>query len=160
MAAYFPWSQHLQYFSNFSVRYSGQPGPVISEVRNAISQVDSRVTVSAATTLADQVDASIGNQRLIAQLAAFFSLTATVLVCIGIYGLMSYAVARRTREIGVRIALGAARGNVQWMILREILLLACSGFLIGIPIALFGADLIVKLEDPHLLSRVLFGVGP
>jgi len=160
MAAYFPWSQHLQYFSNFSVRYSGQPGSVISEVRNAIAQVDSRVMVSAATTLADQVDASIGNQRLIAQLATFFSLTATVLVCIGIYGLMSYAVARRTREIGVRIALGAARSKVQWMILKEILLLACSGFLIGIPIALFGADLIAKLEDPHLLSRVLFGVGP
>ncbi len=160
MAAYFPWTQHLQYFSNFSVRYSGEPGAVISEVRSAIANIDPRVMVSNVSTLAAQVDNSIGNQQLIAQLSAFFSLAATLLVCIGVYGLMSYAVVRRTHEIGVRIALGAARSTVQWMILREILTLAGVGLLIGVPVALIGANLVVKLEDPHLMSRVLYGVGP
>lgn len=160
LAAYFPWTQHLQYFSNFSVRYSGEPGPVISEVRNSIARINPRVMVSDVSTLAAQVRASIGNQQLIAQLSAFFSFAATLLVCIGIYGLMSHAVARRTREIGVRIALGADRINVQWMVLREILGLIGMGLLIGIPLALIGANLVVKLENPNLLSRVLYRTGP
>ncbi len=160
MAAYFPWTQHLQYFSNFSVRYSGDPGVVIREVRNAIAQVDPHVMVSNVTTLGAQVQDSIGNQQLIAQLSAFFALSATVLVCIGIYGLLSYAVARRTREIGVRIALGAARSSVLWLIMRENLSLACTGILIGIPVALLGGELVVKFEDPRSLSRVLYAVGP
>jgi predicted permease len=160
MAMYFPWTQHLQYFSNFSVRYSGEPGAIIREVRNAIAEVDSHVVVSNVTPLAAQVQDSIGNQKLIAELSAFFALSATVLVCIGIYGLLSYAVARRTREIGVRIALGAARSSVLWMVLRENLSLACVGVLIGIPVAFLGGQLVVKLEDPHLLSRVLYAVSP
>jgi predicted permease len=160
MAAYFPWSQHLQYFSNFSVRYSGERGAVTNEIREAITQIDPHVMVSNVTTLAAQVQASIGNQQLIAQLSTFFALSAALLVCIGIYGLMSYTVARRTREIGVRIALGAARSSVQWLVLKENLTLACTGVLIGVPFALLGAQLVVKLEDPHLLSRILYGVGP
>src|SRR5215469_3242469 len=160
MAAYFPWSQHLQYFSNFSVRYRSQPGAVINQVRQAIAQVDPRVMVSNVTPLAAQVEDSIGNQQLIAQLSTIFALSATLLVAIGIYGLMSYAVARRTREIGVRIALGAARSSVQWLVLRENLVRASIGVLLGIPVAFVGAQLVVKLEDPHLLSRVLYGVGP
>lgn len=159
MAAYFPWTQHLQYFSNFSVRYSGGSGAVVSEVRSAIAQIDPRVMVSNVSSLAAQVNASIGGQQLIAQLSAFFALLAVLLVCIGVFGLMSYAVARRTREIGVRIALGAARSAVQWMILRESLTLAGVGLVIGVPVALAEADLIVKLENPQLLSRVLYGVG-
>ncbi len=160
MAAYFPWTQHIQYFSNFSVRYQGDPHAVTAEVRQAIAGVSPHVIVSSVSTLADQVDSSIGNQHLIAQLSGFFSVLATFLVCIGIYGLMSYAVARRTNEIGVRMALGAGRREVQWMVMREILSLAGAGLLIGVPVALIGAHLVAKLEDPHLMSRVLFGVGP
>lgn len=160
MVAYFPWTQHLQYFSNFSVRYQGDPRAVTAAVRQAIASVNHYVVVSSVYTLADQVDSSIGNEQLIAQLSTFFSLLATFLVCVGIYGLMSYAVARRTNEIGVRMALGAGRSDVQWMVIREILALAAAGLLFGIPVALLGANLVAKLEDPHLLSRILFGVGP
>ncbi len=160
MAAYFPWTQHLQYFSNFSVRYSGEPGAVITEVRGAIAQVDPRVMVSNASTLAAQVRASIGSEQLIAELSAFFAVAATLLVCMGVYGLMSFAVARRTREMGVRIALGATRSSVQWMILKEILTLAGVGLLIGVPVSLAGTNLVLKLQDPRLMSRVLYGVGP
>ena len=160
MAAYFPWQQHIQYFSNFSVRYSGDPGTITEEVRKAITQINPGVIVSNVASLGEQVDASIGNQHLIAQLSATFSLLATFLVCIGIYGLMSYSVARRTSEIGVRMALGAGRAAVQWMVMREILALAAVGLALGIPVALLGANLVAKLEDPHLLSRILFGVGP
>jgi predicted permease len=160
MAAYFPWHQNIQYFSNFSVRYSGEPAAVIAEVRNVITQVNPGVIVSNVATLGEQVDASIGGQQLIAQLSTSFSLLATFLVCIGLYGLMSYAVARRTSEIGVRMALGAGRVAVQWMVMREILLLAALGLVIGVPVALLGLNLVAKLEDPHLMSRILFGVGP
>jgi predicted permease len=160
MAAYFPWQQHIQYFSNFSVRYTGSPAVITAEVRDAVSQVNRAVIVSNVATLSQQVDASIGNQQLIAQLSALFSLLATFLVCIGLYGLMSYVVARRTNEIGVRMALGAGRAAVQWMVMREILTLAGLGLALGIPIALLGANLVVKLENPHLLGRILFGVGP
>jgi predicted permease len=160
MAAYFPWQQHIQYFSNFNVRYSGDSAAVMAAVRNAITQVNPAVIVSNVASLGEQVDASIGNQQLIAQLSLTFSLLATFLVCIGLYGLMSYAVARRTSEIGVRMALGAGRAAVQWMVLREILALAALGLLIGIPVALLGLNLVAKLQDPHLISRILFGVGP
>jgi ABC-type antimicrobial peptide transport system permease subunit len=97
------------------------------------------------------VDASTANQRLIARLSAFFGVLAAFLVCIGIYGLLSYAVARRTSEIGVRMALGAKRSSVLWLILREILALVAIGIAIGIPAALLGNQLAVKL---------LYGLSP
>jgi FtsX-like permease family len=71
---------------------------------------------------------------------------------------MSYPVAKQT-AIGVRITFGAARSTVQWMVIREILLLACTGVLIGIPVPLIGARLVAALEDPHLLSMVLYDVS-
>lgn len=160
MAAYFPYSQHILYFSNFSVRYSGDPRAIISEVRGAIFDVNRNIVVSHVGTLAEQVDRSIADQRLIAQLSAFFGALAVFLVCIGIYGLLSYAVARRTNEIGIRMALGADRSSVQWLILREILMLVMIGLVLGIPVALGGANLIVKMENPHLLNHVLFGLSP
>ncbi|MGC2635701.1 MAG: ABC transporter permease [Acidobacteriaceae bacterium] len=160
MAAYFPWQQRVQYFSNLNVRYSGDPASITAAVRKAIDQINPGVMVSNVASLEEQVDASIGSQQLIAQLSALFSLLATFLVCIGLYGLMSYAVARRTSEIGVRMALGAGRAAVQWMVLREILFLAALGLAIGIPVALLGLNLVAKLEDPHLIARILFGVSP
>jgi predicted permease len=144
-AAYFPYSQRVQYFGNFEVRYSGDAGQIASAVRRAVAEANPNIAVNSVSTLSDQVDDSTANQRLIARLSAFFGLLAAFLVCIGIYGLLSYAVARRTSEIGVRMALGAKRSNVLWLILREILVLVAAGVVLGVPVALEGNSLVVKL---------------
>jgi ABC-type antimicrobial peptide transport system permease subunit len=73
---------------------------------------------------------------------------------------MSYAVNRRTNEIGIRMALGASRSNVLWLIMREVLLLVAAGLAIGVPVAFGGAHLVAKLEDPHIYSNLLFGLSP
>ncbi len=150
-AAYFPYSQHDQYLFNFEVRYTGDAAQMIPAVRRAIAEANPNLPVNAVSTLSEQVDESTANQRLIARLSAFFGLLAAFLVCIGIYGLLSYAVARRTSEIGVRMALGAERSNVLWLILREVLVLVAIGITIGVPVALEGNRLVVKL---------LYGLSP
>ncbi len=149
--AYFVYTQHPQYLSNFEVRYSGDSQQVISAVRHAIAEVNSNVPILGISTLAEEVDESTANQKLVAQLSSFFGLLAVLLVCIGIYGLMSYAVARRTNEIGVRMALGAGRSNVLWLVMREILLLTSIGMAIGVPLELAGS---------RLVSRLLYGLSP
>jgi len=93
-------------------------------------------------TLNQKIDDSLTNRRLVAQLSTFFGLLAVFLAAIGIYGLMSYLVSRRTSEIGVRMALGAERPQVLWLVMREILLLAAIGLAIGIPLALAGGRLV------------------
>ena len=150
-AAYFPYSQRVQYFGNFEVRYSGNAGQIASAVWRAVAEANPNIAVNSVSTLSDQVGDSTANQRLVARLSAFFGLLAAFLVCIGIYGLLSYAVARRTSEIGVRMALGARRSNVLWLILREILVLVAIGIAIGVPVALEGNELVVKL---------LYGLSP
>jgi predicted permease len=105
-AAYYPYAQHVGYYYNFEVRYSGNSQAIIATVRRAAGEVDRRLPVSYQNTLAEQVNQSITGQTLVAQLCAFFGLLAAFLASIGIYGLMSYAVARRTNEIGVRMARG------------------------------------------------------
>ncbi len=150
-AVYFPYAQHVQYFGNFEVRYSGEAGQIVPAVRRAIAEVNPNIPIASTSTLSDQVDESAANQRLIARLSAFFGLLAAFLVCIGIYGLLSYAVARRTSEIGVRMALGAKRASVRWLILREILVLVAVGIVIGVPLA---------LEGNHLVVKLLYGLTP
>jgi predicted permease len=150
-AAYFPYSQRVQYFGNFEVRTSSDAAQTIPAVRRAIAEVNANIPISSISTLAEQVDESVANQRLIARLSAFFGLLAAFLVCMGIYGLLSYAVARRTSEIGVRMALGARRSNVLWLILREILALVAIGIAFGVPVA---------LEGNHLAVKLLYGLSP
>lgn len=138
MAAYFPCTQNPGFFGNFVVRYA--PGAnqqeIISRARRAIAQVNSNVLVNNITTLEQQVDHSIATKSLIARLSTFFGVVAVFLACIGIYGLLSYSVARRTSEFGIRLALGARSHMLVWMILRESLLLLALGLVIGVPIAL------------------------
>ena len=96
------------------------------------------------------VDDSLQTDRFIKQLASAFSLLALLLAAIGLYGLMAYTVSRRTRDIGIRLALGAEQGNVLWQVLRETLGLVLMGIIVGVPFALGGT---------HLVRSMLFGLG-
>jgi len=148
---YYPVTQQIRYLNDFEVRYTGSLDAVLPAVRRAIHDVDPNLPISNVTTLNEQVDRSITNQRLVAQLSTFFGLLAVFLSCIGIYGLMSYVVTRRTNEIGIRMALGAERSHVRWLVMREILFLVALGVVIGVPAALAGN---------RLISNMLFGLLP
>ena len=150
-AAYYPYTQRPGYYYNLEVRYTGDPRAIIAEVRSAAAGVDRSLPVAYQNTLAQQVDRSLASQTLIARLSAFFGLLAVFLACIGIYGLMAYAVTRRTNEIGVRMALGAGRSKVLWMVLRESLTLVALGLAVGLPVALAAG---------RLVASILFGLSP
>src|SRR2546430_6931282 len=105
-------------------------------------------------TLADEMDAALIQERLIATLSSFFGILALLLASIGLYGLLAFAVVQRTGEMGIRMALGARRGDVVWMVMREALLLVVAGIAVGVPAALAGARL-----RSHPISRLLFGLG-
>ena len=141
-----PWG-----FGDLEVRYTGDFAPVAAAVQQTIRSIDRNLPITHVTTLDEQVARSITNQRLVAQLSAFFGLLAVFLSCIGIYGVMSYVVTKRTNEIGIRIALGAGRSNMLWMVLREILTLVSIGVVIGVPVTLAGN---------RLVSNMLFGLRP
>lgn len=148
---YLPYSQNIRYLNDFEVRYVGDSAAIVTAVRQSIHDVNSSLPVSDVITLHEQVARSITNQRLVAQLTSFFGGLAVFLSCIGIYGLMSYIVLRRTNEIGVRMALGAARAQVLWMVIRESLWLVALGILMGVPAA---------LASERLVSTMLFGLRP
>ena len=107
--------------------------------------MDRTLPISDVMTLHEQVARSTTNQRLVAQLSTFFGLLAVFLSCIGIYGLMSYVVTRRTNEIGIRMALGAERSQVLWLVMRESLWLVALGIAIGVPVALAGNRLVKSM---------------
>jgi predicted permease len=132
---YIPNPQHPWEYGTLAVRYEGSFEIASHAVQQAIHDVNHSLPISNVMTLDDQVQRSIMNQRLVAKLSAFFGLLAVVLSSIGIYGLMSYVVSRRTNEIGIRMALGAARANVLWLVMREILLLVGVGVALGVPVA-------------------------
>lgn len=136
MAAYFPYTQHNQYFGNFSVRSTESLAALIPAVRRAIAEASPNIAVAQVTPLADQVQGSIATQRLIGMLSAFFAGLAVFLAAIGVYGLVSYAVARRTGEIGIRLALGAGTRAMLWLVLRESMMLVGLGLALGVPVAL------------------------
>jgi predicted permease len=134
--AFYPHSQHAGTFLySFVVRCSGNPKLLAPEIAAAIRQVDPNLPVDDFTTLSAIVDDSVSDHRMVAQLCTFFGLLAVFLSCIGIYGLMSYGVARRTSEFGVRMALGAQRRNVLWLVLKETLWLVVIGLALGLMLA-------------------------
>jgi len=149
MAAYFPYAQRVQYFGNFSVKSSVAEGSLIPAVRRAIAEVNPAIAIAQAEPLSAEVEGSIATQRLIGWLSAFFAGLAVFLAAIGTYGLISYSVARRTNEIGIRMALGAPILTLLWMVLRESLLLLVAGLAIGVPAALgvtHGIDNLLKAQ--------------
>lgn len=117
---------------NFAVRTDGDPAALTTAVRKIVQDVDPNLPVANVRTLDEQVTRLMAQEILFGRLSTFFGVVALALACIGLYGLMSYAVLRRTTEIGIRMALGALPANVRWMILRESLVLVCLGVALGL----------------------------
>ncbi len=118
------------------VRTAGEPLAALPEVRRVIRDVDPNLSLFEVKTQTEQIEEGMREERMFAQLSVVFGGLALLLVCVGLYGTLSYAVARRTNDIGIRMALGAPRPGVLWMILRESLVLICIGACAGLPIAL------------------------
>ena len=131
------------------VRTTNQPDAAFGAIRQVARQLDTNIPIYNLRTLDHQIDQSLLNDRLIATLSAAFGVLATLLAVIGLYGVMAYTVARRTREIGVRMALGAVQGDVVWLVMREVLVLVGSGIILGL-VAAWGLG--------RLISSQLYGV--
>ena len=138
------------YTATIHIRTQSDPTPLTPQVRQMLTQIDDKLPVFGVTTLSDQSRENLNQERLIAQLVSFFGALALILASIGLYGVMAQGVARRTSEIGIRMALGARGGNIAWMILRETFYLVLAGLILGVPAALLGA---------RLISTQLFGLS-
>ena len=147
---YQPFSQQPYSFLNLVVRTSGDPSGLAAEIRAAIHSIDSDLPVDRIRPLAEVVAGSVETQHFAMNLLAVFSGAALLLATIGIYGVMAYSVTQRTGEIGIRMALGAQRGNVLWMILRE----GSRLIIVGIICGLAGALLLTRF-----IASMLYGVG-
>lgn len=128
----------------FGVRTTADPLSVVSAVREAMKNVAPGLPMIDLRTQRDQIGRALEQERMLAWLSSLFGGLALLLVSVGVYGTQAYSVSRRTREIGVRIALGASRASVTWMVTRESVVLACSGLAIGLPAALGSARLVTS----------------
>ncbi len=135
---------------NLVLRTTAGPAVITGAVRSAVGSIDKDLPVEGFQTQAQEVDDYLGGRRSLAEILGFFGALALLLAAIGLYGTMSYAVGRRTKEIGIRLALGAQRRDMLWMVLREASLQVVAGIAAGVVIALAATRLIVS---------VLFGVG-
>jgi predicted permease len=147
--AYYPHSQSPDALGNFVVRFSGPAATIVPQVRQTIKSVNQNLPIDDVVSLEDHIGRSLAQQKLVARLASFFGLLALLLACVGLYGVMSYGVARRTNEIGIRMALGARGLSVLWLVLREALLLVVIGLVIGV-----GASLMVTKTAESLLYEL------
>lgn len=135
----------------FELRATGDPLGLANTVRQIVHQVGPQVPLADMTTQSRRIDQTILQERTFAQLCACFGGLALLMACVGLYGTMAYAVARRTGEIGIRMALGATRRRVVWMVLSEVAALSVVGLLIGLGAA---------YQTTALLKSFLFGVKP
>ncbi len=145
------------YSPNVQIRATRDAASLAGPVRQMINQIDDKLPVFGVTTMDEQIRDKLTQERMIAQLVSFFGALALILACIGLYGVMAHGVARRTNEIGIRMALGAQGGNIAWMVLRETLLLVVVGLALGVPAALLAGRLVssqlfeLKGTDPLTL---------
>jgi ABC-type antimicrobial peptide transport system permease subunit len=171
---YLPLFQSDNTDVSFELRYRTGAG-LTEAVRREVAALDPSLPIFRIRTLRTQTEQSLLKERLLALISGFFGGLALLLSCLGLYGLMAYAVSRRTAEIGIRMALGAQRRNVLWLVLREVLLLALGGIAGGIPLAmwtngyakalLFGVDTtdpltFVASAAALLLVAMLAGIIP
>lgn len=133
----------------FQVRTAGPPAAMLDIVRKAVAQMDPTLAIWDLKTMDAQLAESLSAERMLATLCASFGILATILAAVGLYGVTAFNVARRTREIGIRMALGAARQNVLSMVLREVAILCLAGLAVGLPVAYYLG---------RLLQTQLYGV--
>ncbi|MEK6281425.1 MAG: ABC transporter permease [Acidobacteriota bacterium] len=155
--AYAPFRQELRSMdgSTFEIRTGGDPTAVLSAIRQAVREVDGNLPLNDVKTQVEQADETLQTERLFAKLLTLFGLLAQQLASIGLFGVMAYAVSQRTHEIGIRMALGANRGDVLKMIVRQGMTLA----LLGVALGLLGAYVLTRYLDSWMeLSGMLFGV--
>ncbi|HEY1902441.1 MAG TPA: ABC transporter permease [Terracidiphilus sp.] len=142
------------------LRTSGDPANTVADLRAAVASIDPNLPLIKITTIRDQVDDFISHDQLISTLTTLFAVLAVLLAAIGLYGVMSYNVVRRTNEIGIRIALGAQSPTVLWMILGESLLLLAIGVGLGLPLTLFATKYIKnQLFDLSAFDPMTFAVA-
>jgi predicted permease len=143
-------------FSQFVLRTSGDPPAVLAPAKRVVGELLPGVAIDRVTTLADQVDAAIVPERLMAVLSGAFGALGAALAGVGVYGLLAYTVARRVNEIGIRMALGATPGDVSRIVLGDVLAMITAGLALGAPLAIWGRTLAARLI-PDLKVRA---VGP
>jgi predicted permease len=145
------------------VRAAGDPMTLLPAIRREVQALDPNAPLQKPAILSAQFEETYLMPTLFARLGAFFGGLAALLVAVGLYGTLAYRVSRRTLEIGVRMALGAARKQVLWMILQDSLLLIAAGLAAGLPLAWFGsklmASMLYKLPAHDPISFVVAGVG-
>jgi predicted permease len=148
---YYPLKGNPVYAGSLEVRAVGDPNSIAADVRRAVSDVAPDLPIERITPLALQVDRSLNPERMGSVVTLAFGFLALGLACFGLYGVMSYAVSRRTSEIGLRMALGARPSDVLWTMLREALTLIGLGLAVGLPI-------VILLS--RFISALLYGLGP
>lgn len=135
----------------FALRSAGDPLGLVTAVREVVHQADGRMPVSGIQTQQAEIADNMQQETILAELCSALALLALTISCVGLYGTISYSVARRTGEIGIRMALGAQRGPVLWMVLREVLIITAVGLVISVPVALGTSKVVVSF---------LFGMKP
>ncbi len=148
---YMPAAQHTDFLNSLEVRSTGDPTALATEIRRVVREVNGSLPVLSVRTLHQQVERSLAGDRILATVASAFGLAALLLVCLGLYGVISQWATQRTTEIGVRLALGATPSLVQRMVLGQALRLMLIGVAIGLPLALW----LSRLAKP-----LLFGIRP
>ncbi len=149
--AYLPAVQAQRYLRSVELRTSGNPAALASAVRRALRESEPRLAIGAMETLDERIGGSIRVERLLGWLTMTFGAAALGLSCLGLYGTISYAVRRRTTEMGIRMALGADRSALQWLIVREALMLVVIGGAAGLPLAFAAA---------RAVGSMLYGTPP
>jgi putative ABC transport system permease protein len=149
MELYYPYTQWPVTNVYYVVRAAGDPTNLLQTVRQTVSSADPKTAIIFVKTMDQMIDETLWQRRLWGVMFAVFAALALLLAAIGIYSVLSYSVSQRTREIGVRMALGAQTGNVLWMVLAQGLKLALGGIVIG---------LVAALALSRFISTLLFGL--
>ena len=148
---YFSLSQAVTDVESLDVRSVGDPAALAGQIRSVLASIDPALPIGEVNTLREQVRSNVAEQRLIARLTSIFGALAVFLSCLGLYGVTSYMVARRTAEIGIRLALGASRSTVLRLVLAQMGVLLASGILAGV---------LLSFVSLHSARSLLYGLSP